>query len=73
MAETATELTEYFEFLDELRENGDTNMFGAGPWLADAFGLEKSRARAVTVLWMKTFASDSTAAERAVLASEQGA
>ena len=28
---------EYFEFLNELRDSGVTNMFGAAPYLQEAF------------------------------------
>lgn len=31
--------TEYFEYLDELRESGVTNMFGAAPYLVSEFGI----------------------------------
>ena len=47
---------EHKEFLDELRESGVTNMFGASPYLIDEFGLEKKEARAILSEWMKTYA-----------------
>ena len=37
----------YLEYLDRLRESGDTNMFGAAPYLAEEFDLELSFARQV--------------------------
>jgi len=43
------------EFLDELRESGATNMFGAGSYLEEEFGLDKREARVVLSEWMKTF------------------
>ena len=46
---------EVFEYLDELRESGDTNMYGAGPWIQDEFYLDKREARAMLSKWMKTF------------------
>lgn len=46
---------EYKEFLDELRESGETNMFGAGIYLQEEFGLEKREAREVLSNWMKNF------------------
>ena len=56
---------EMLEYLDELRESGVTNMFGAGPYLERAFPdeLRKDRnsfhssqkARDVLTYWMKTF------------------
>lgn len=45
---------EYFEYLDELRESGITNMFGARPYLQEEFGLETNEAGAILVEWMKT-------------------
>ena len=46
---------EHTEFLDELRESGATNMFGAGKWLQEEFGLEKGEARQILATWMKNF------------------
>lgn len=43
------------EYLDELRESGETNMFGAGQYLQMEFGLDKYEARAVLGEWMKSF------------------
>lgn len=51
---TTTE--EMFEFLDDLRESGTTNMFGAAPYLREEFPhLDRDAARDVVVSWMKTF------------------
>ena len=33
-----------FEYLDDLRESGVTNMFGAGPYVQDEFGLGRREA-----------------------------
>ena len=44
-----------FLFLDELRESGAVNMFGAAPYLAEMFGLSKRDAREVLGQWMRTF------------------
>lgn len=45
----------YFEFLDELRESGVTNMFGATPYLRKAFNeLDEKEAREILKEWMKT-------------------
>ena len=46
---------EYFQFLDALRDSGETNMFGAASYLMDEFGLEKSEARTVLFEWMETY------------------
>jgi len=47
---------DHLEFLDALRESGDTNMFGARPYLMAEFPL-LSDEEAATVMgyWMKTF------------------
>ncbi len=46
---------QYFEFLDDLRESGVTNMFGAGPYLQTAFGLSRYEAKDIVIEWMQTF------------------
>ena len=47
------EVDEYFKFLDDLRETGITNMFGAGAFLEDAYPeLNKQEAKAVLMDWM---------------------
>ena len=43
------------EYLDELRESGETNMLGAAPWLQEEFGLSRKDASAALVYWMTTF------------------
>lgn len=49
-------LSEYFQFLDELRESGETNMFGAGAYLIEEYPhMSKSEAREIAICWMKTF------------------
>ena len=49
---------EYFLFLNDLRDSGKTNMFGATPYLQDAFGLEKKEAREILTRWMKSFSEN---------------
>lgn len=46
---------DHLEYLDELRESGITNMFGATPYLQDEFDLEQDVARSILSYWMKTF------------------
>jgi hypothetical protein len=41
-------------FLEELRESGDINMYGAGPVLMEAFDLNKREAREALIGWMKS-------------------
>jgi len=44
-----------FTFLDDLRESGITNMFGSGPYVQEAFGIDRYEARDLVLEWMKTF------------------
>ena len=46
---------EIFEYLDELRENGEINMFGAGTYVQDDFELTRHQANRFTTKWMHTF------------------
>jgi hypothetical protein len=47
---------EHLEYLDELRESGETNMFGARPYLMREFPLlDKNEAGMVLSYWMKSF------------------
>lgn len=46
---------EIFEYLNDLRASGATNMFGAGPYVQKEFGLDKNESRKFVSLWMKNF------------------
>lgn len=46
---------EHLEYLDDLRESGVTNMFGAGRYLEDEFDIERKTASGILSYWMKTF------------------
>ena len=46
---------ECFDYLEELRQSGVTNMFGARPYLMDAFDLDKREAGRILALWMKDY------------------
>jgi hypothetical protein len=46
---------EHLEYLDELREFGVTNMFGAAPYLMKEFSLDRKEAGEILSYWMKTF------------------
>ena len=49
---------EHLEFLDQLRELGVTNMFGAVPYLIEAFDLTRDEASKILSYWMKTFGQE---------------
>lgn len=47
---------EHLIFLDELRESGETNMWGARPYVQREFPeLSKNEASAILTYWMRTF------------------
>jgi len=48
---------EHLSYLDDLSESGAINMFAAGVWLKDAFGLDRESAKEVLMYWMKTFSA----------------
>lgn len=62
---TAKRLAEFFQYLDDLRESGRTNMFGAGVYVQKEFGLDSDDARFVVTSWMKTFDRATSADDRA--------
>lgn len=49
----ATEVRKEFLYLNRLRESGAVNMFGAAPYLADTFDLDRKAARTVLLEWMQ--------------------
>lgn len=46
-------MREEFVFLNNLRESGVTNMFGATPYLQDEFSLDRTEARDILTEWME--------------------
>ena len=49
---------EHLEYLDTLRKSGDTNMFGATPYLSRRFNLTHPVAREILIYWMQTFGKE---------------
>ena len=47
---------EVFEFLDDLRESGVTNMFGAGDYIRVEFGVSRAEAGKLLTKWTQSFA-----------------
>jgi hypothetical protein len=46
---------DHLEYLDELRESGVTNMYGAGAYIEREFELSPDESRKVVTYWMHTF------------------
>jgi hypothetical protein len=55
LTEFTTKETEVFEFLDELRDSGVTNMFGASPYIIASFPELKRQEHQYLSKWMSTF------------------
>ena len=49
------DVIEYYKFLVMLRNSGATNMFGAAPYLEEAYGLSRNDARTILHGWMASF------------------
>lgn len=65
-------LAAYFEFLDDLRESGSTNMFGARPYLMREYGgMTKDEASTVLAAWHDTFSHTLPPEDRAAAALEK--
>lgn len=46
---------ECFDWLEDLRQSGIVNMYGARPYLAEAFGLGKEESRNILIKWMENY------------------
>lgn len=46
------------QYLNELREEGLVNMFGAASWLETDFDLTRHQAKDYVLYWMKNFKGD---------------
>ena len=46
---------EHLDYLNELRESGVTNMYGAGPYLVRAFVISQKESHEILQYWMKSF------------------
>jgi hypothetical protein len=53
--ETSQFEKEVFTYLNDLRESGVTNMFGARPYIVRQFGVNENKAGQLLALWMTNF------------------
>lgn len=44
-----------FQFLNDIRESGKINMFGAGPYVQEVFGVDRYEANELVKEWMMSF------------------
>lgn len=49
---------EHLNYLDNLRESGITNMFGAAPYIEKRFKVSQVLARKILLYWMESFGAD---------------
>ena len=54
--EIKEEWYEYYVYLEELRQSGVTNMFGATPYLREEFGVGRREAIEILGSWMDNYA-----------------
>lgn len=45
-------MEKYYNYLNELRDSGKVNMFGAAPYLEARFGLNRNDAEEILLKWM---------------------
>ena len=45
----------HWNFLEELRRSGVTNMYGAAPYLVERFDVDKYEARKILADWMNNY------------------
>ena len=50
-ARVSDETQEVYRFLNDLRDDGDINMFGAAPYIVDFFDVTKGEARRLLAAW----------------------
>jgi hypothetical protein len=46
---------EHLTYLDDLRESGVTNMFGAGEYISDEFNVTRRQSSVILNYWMESF------------------
>jgi hypothetical protein len=49
------DFNEYFNYLVDLRDSGETNMWGAVPYLMRDFPLNKQEAKEILLAWIRSF------------------
>ena len=55
MRKTTETEKEVFSFLNDLRDSGATNMFGATPFIMDEFNLDQATSKRLLSTWMNNF------------------
>ena len=45
----------HLTFLDELHKSGVNNMYCGAPYIEEAFGVDYTEARSITIYWMRSY------------------
>ena len=45
----------HLDYLDKLRESGETNMYGSGPYVEREFLVTRRQAQDIVIYWMESF------------------
>mgnify|MGYP003148047017 CR=1 FL=1 len=53
--EDLADMDEYFQYLEDLKESGETNMYGAAPHLRREFGLNRKESHDILEEWMGSY------------------
>jgi hypothetical protein len=48
-------MDKYYQYLEELRDSGEINMWGAGAHLEAEFDLSRKEAKDVLLTWIRSF------------------
>jgi hypothetical protein len=56
--EITQEMKNVFSYLNKLRDSGETNMFGATPYIVNEFNMDKRTAANYLILWMQSFKNE---------------
>jgi len=48
----------HLKYLDDLRESGITNMYGAGSYIRNTFGVDTQQSNAILTYWMQSFGNE---------------
>lgn len=52
-------MNKYYDYLNELRDSGEINMWGASPYLQEEFDLTRQEAKSIFLAWIRSFNSTS--------------
>jgi hypothetical protein len=55
MRDTTQQEKDVFAYLNDLRESGETNMFGASPYVERKFKIPSREAISLVTMWMNNF------------------